>query len=713
MGSKGCSIVWFRRDLRVEDNPALAAGVRAGAVICVFVWAPEEEGHYYPGRVSRWWLKHSLNQLDSSLRSLGTFLLTKKSNDSVSSLLELFKSTGATQLLFNHLYDPLSLVRDHRVKDVLTAQGIAVRSFNADLLYEPWEVVDDQGQPFTTFTSFWDKCLNMPFDPEAPLLPPKRILSDVSRCPSDTLVFEDESEKGSNALLARAWSPGWSSADKALTSFINGALIEYSKNRRKADSATTSFLSPHLHFGEVSVRKVFHLVRIKQVSWANEANTQGDESCNLFLKSIGLREYSRYMSFNHPQSHEKPLLGHLKFFPWVVDEGYFKAWRQGRTGYPLVDAGMRELWATGWLHDRIRVVVASFFVKVLQLPWRWGMKYFWDTLLDADLESDALGWQYISGTLPDSREFDRIDNPQFEGYKFDPNGEYVRRWLPELSRLTIEWIHHPWDAPESVLQAAGVELGSNYPLPIVKLDAAKVRLEQALSDMWDLETAHRAAIENGTEEGLGDSADSEPIAFPQDLQMDIDHDPPRNNNAQPVNNTRRFQDQMVPSITSTLFRLDDDETSSDLRQPSVGDGRAEVPRNMIGDEREMSDPDPNPNPNAGGLVMPRRNEINLNEAPTQFNLTFGMQNVEEFGAESSSTSGGSRGGERSSGVVPVWSPASSSFTDQYMGDEAGIGSGNGFMQRHPQSHHMVNWRRLSQTGTTPEKETGTVTENMD
>ena len=238
------------------------------------------------------------------------------------------------------------------------------------------------------------------------------LSGNVSRCPSDTISFEDESEKGSNALLARAWSPGWSNADKALTTFVNGPLIEYSKNRKKADSATTSFLSPHLHFGEVSVKKVFHLVRIKQVLWANEGNKAGEESVNLFLKSIGLREYSRYLSFNHPYSHERPLLGHLKFFPWVINEGYFKAWRQGRTGYPLVDAGMRELWATGWMHDRIRVVVSSFFVKVLQLPWRWGMKYFWDTLLDADLESDALGWQYISGTLPDGREFDRIDNPQ-------------------------------------------------------------------------------------------------------------------------------------------------------------------------------------------------------------------------------------------------------------------------------------------------------------
>lgn len=685
MEGNGCSIVWFRRDLRVEDNPALAAGVRAGAVICVFIWAPEEEGHYYPGRVSRWWLKNSLAQLDSSLRSLGTCLITKRSTDSVSSLLEVVKSTGASQILFNHLYDPLSLVRDHRAKEVLTANGVSVRSFNADLLYEPWEVVDERGQPFTTFSSFWEKCLGMPFDPDAPLLPPKRIISgDVSKCPSDTLVFEDESERGSNALLARAWSPGWSNADKALTTFINGALIEYAKNRRKADSATTSFLSPHLHFGEVSVRKAFHLVRIKQVSWANEGNTAGDESCNLFLKSIGLREYSRYMSFNHPYSHERPLLGHLKFFPWVVDEGYFKAWRQGRTGYPLVDAGMRELWATGWLHDRIRVVVSSFFVKVLQLPWRWGMKYFWDTLLDADLESDALGWQYITGTLPDAREFDRIDNPQFEGYKFDPNGEYVRRWLPELARLPTEWIHHPWDTPESVLQAAGVELGSNYPLPIVEIDAAKARLQEALTRMWELEAAHRAAVENGTEEGLGDSAETDPIEFPQDLQMDIDREPVRINNHSVIN--RRHEDQMVPSITSTLFRVEDYETSSDVQQQSVEQGRAEVPRNLNGhQEREPL--------NQGALPAQRRNNA---IAPPQVNITFGLQNIEieESTADSSSISGGSR----SSGVVPVWSPSSSTFADQYLNDETAIGPNSSFLQRHPQSHELVNWRRLSQTG---------------
>ncbi|KAL5714845.1 Cryptochrome-1 [Ranunculus cassubicifolius] len=662
-GGGECTVVWFRRDLRIEDNPALAAAVRAGRVIPVFIWAPEEEGHYHPGRVSRWWLKHSLAQLQTSLGSLGTSFITKRSSDSVTALIQVFKDTGATQLFFNNLYDPISLTRDHRAKQLLSDQGIVVQTFNADLLYEPWEINDDQGQPFNNFTEFWNRCLSMPYDPAAPMLPPKRIISaDVSRCPSDTLVFEEESEKGSNALLARAWSPGWINANKALTTFVNGQLLEYSANRRKADSATTSFLSPHLHFGEVSVRKVFHLARIKQVLWENEGNKEGEESVNLFLKSIGLREYSRYISFNHPYSHERPLLGQIKFFPWVIDETYFKTWRQGRTGYPLVDAGMRELWATGWLHDRIRVVVSSFFVKVLQLPWRWGMKYFWDTLLDADLESDALGWQYISGTIPDGREFDRIDNPQVEGYKCDPNGEYARRWLPELSRLPTEWIHHPWNAPESVLQAAGVELGMNYPFPIVEIDAAKARLQEALCEMWQQEAAWRAAIENGTDEGLGDSVDSAPIAFPQDIQMEVDEAEPIRNNIPAT--SRRYQDQLVPSMTASLQRVEEEPSNSE------GNSRREVPTNRP----TMAPPQPG-------------RDLNLLRTTFRNNI---MPQFSESIAESSSS--GRR--ERDGGIVPVWSAASSSYSEQFAGEENSLGSNSSYLQTHP----AISWRRLSQAG---------------
>lgn len=234
----------------------------------------------------------------------------------------------------------------------------------------------------------------------------------MEKCSIEDLGLEDESEKSSNALLGRAWSPGWGNADKTFTEFVENHLLDYSKNRQKVGGTSTSLLSPYLHFGELSVRRVFQTVQLKQLAWIEEGNSAGKESVTLFLRAIGLREYSRYLCFNYPFTHERSLLGNLKFFPWRADPTLFKAWRQGRTGYPLVDAGMRELWATGWIHNRIRVIVSSFAVKVLLLPWKWGMKYFWDTLLDADLECDILGWQYISGSLPDGHDLERLDNPE-------------------------------------------------------------------------------------------------------------------------------------------------------------------------------------------------------------------------------------------------------------------------------------------------------------
>lgn len=228
----------------------------------------------------------------------------------------------------------------------------------------------------------------------------------------EALNLENESEKSSNVLLGRGWSPGWSSADKTFTEFIEHHLLNYTKDRLRVGGNTTSLLSPYLHFGEISIRKVFQSVSMKQFLWKNDQNSVGEESATLYLKAIGLREYSRYICFNFPFTHEKSLLSSFKYFPWDANEAHFKAWRQGRTGYPLVDAGMRELWATGWIHNRIRIIVSSFFVKFLLLPWQWGMKYFWDTLLDADLESDILGWQYISGSLPDGHELERMDDPQ-------------------------------------------------------------------------------------------------------------------------------------------------------------------------------------------------------------------------------------------------------------------------------------------------------------
>lgn len=267
---------------------------------------------------------------------------------------------------------------------------------------------------------------------------------------------------------------------------------------------------------------------------------------------------------------------------------------------------------------------------------------------------------------------------QFEGYKFDPNGEYVRRWLPELARLPTDWIHHPWNAPESVLQAAGIELGSNYPLPIVGIDDAKARLQEALSEMWQQEAASRAAIENGTEEGLGDSFESATYAFPHDIQMEENLEPARNN--APAT-TRRYEDQMVPSMTSSLVRGEHDEPSSDLRV-SAEDSRAEVPRNVNINQEPQRD-----TLNQGMRQTARNN--------TTFNFPMEVGNAEDSTAESSSSS---IRRERDGGVVPVWSPPASSYSEQFIGDENGIGASSSYLQRHPQSHQIVNWRRLSQTG---------------
>ncbi|KAL2921332.1 Cryptochrome-2 [Bienertia sinuspersici] len=446
MGSKLKTIVWFRRDLRIEDNPALAAAAREGSVVPVYIWCPKEEGQFYPGRVSRWWLKESLIHLSHSLKSLGVELVLIKTENTLDAILECINATGATKVI-------LFAVRDHNIKQKLGELNIAVHSYNGDLLYEPWEVYDEKDM---------------------------LLQRSIKKFSIEQLGLENESEKSSNALLGRAWVPGWTNANKALTEFVEQHLLEYSKSRVKVSGNSTSLLSPYLHFGELSVRKVFHSVQMKQMLWANEGNTCGLESVNMFLRAIGFREYSRYLCFNFPFTHEKSLLSNLKYFPWNYDQTIFKAWRQGRTGYPLVDAGMRELWATGWTHNRMRVIVSSFFVKFLLLPWRWGMKYFWDILLDADLECDILGWQYISGSLPDGHDLHRMDDPELQGSKYDPEGEYIRQWLPELARMPTEWIHHPWDAPTSVLRAAGVELGFNYPKPIIEMDKARENLIQAI-----------------------------------------------------------------------------------------------------------------------------------------------------------------------------------------------------------------------------------------
>ncbi|KAK9819946.1 hypothetical protein WJX72_004261 [[Myrmecia] bisecta] len=481
--SQGLDVVlcWFRRDLRVADNPALTAALQAGkTVIPVYIWAPEEEGQFQPGRCSRWWLYSSLNALQQDLETLGTQLIMQRAPESRMAVLQLVEDTGAQAVFFNHLYDPISLVRDNEVKAALAARGCHCQSFNADVLYEPWEVLADSGQPFTSFEGFWGRAMNMPYPPPVPLPVPARlppVPKSVVGLDLPNLGLMTPEEQLSNAQLEYTWKPGGRGAHLVLEQFVLGRLVNFDQHRAKTDRNSTSRLSPHIHYGEISVRHVYYVARQREMQFKAEGS--GGTSCEDFLRQMGYREYARYLSFHFPFTHERSLLEHLRAAPWKFDQRLFKAWRQGRTGYPLVDAGMRELWSTGWLHNRTRVICASFLVKNLLLPWQWGLKHYWDALLDADLECDALGWQYCSGCLADAHPFSYMLDHKVESKRFDPDGNYVRRWLPVLARLPIKYIHSPWEAPEHILSDAGVELGVNYPFPVISVEESQQQLQHA------------------------------------------------------------------------------------------------------------------------------------------------------------------------------------------------------------------------------------------
>lgn len=474
-------IVWFRRDLRLADNPALVAALRmAPEVLPVYVWTPEEEGQFQPGRCSRWWLYRSLLALDQDLQALGSRLLCYRASDSRSLLARLAREAGATAVLFNHLYDPISMVRDNEVKAGLEADGIFCQSFNADILREPWEVLDPAGKPFTCYDTFWTAHCGLGYPPAPPLPLPAflpAVPADVdSPALADLGIMSPE--EMSNVQLEYHWQPGSAGAHRLLEDFVrSGRLKSFDADRAKTDRASTSKLSPHIHYGEISVRHIHYVVKHQELEWAREG--EGGTSVQDFLRQLGYREYSRYLSFHFPFTHERSLLEHLRSVPWRFDQRLFKAWRQGRTGYPLVDAAMREVWGTGWMHNRMRVVAASFMVKNLLLPWQWGLKHYWDALLDADLECDALGWQYVAGCMADAHEFGYTIDQHTESKRFDPDGNYVRRWLPVLARLPAKYIHEPWLAPESVLADADVELGVNYPFPVISVEESMAALAAA------------------------------------------------------------------------------------------------------------------------------------------------------------------------------------------------------------------------------------------
>lgn len=456
-------LLWFRRDLRLSDNPALRAAVdRARTVIPVYIHAPEEEGDWAPGAASRWWLHESLRALQAELASKGSRLIIR-AGPTREALAALLAETGADGVVWNRLYEPAVVDRDRRIKQWLRHEGYRAESFRGALLVEPWEMRTGKGQPYRVFTPFW-RALARRGDPAAPL-PRPRILRPPDGWPlSEPLEGLDLPPRVRwDRKLARHWTPGEGGAAAAVDRFLEGAMGRYDEGRDRPGEDGVSRLSPHLHFGEISPHQAWHRVQSRVAGEA--AVAAGGQA---WLRQLAWREFAHHVLFEFPHSADRPLYERWQAFPWRESHGaMLRAWQRGETGYPLVDAGMRELWETGYMHNRVRMVAASLLVKNIRAPWQLGARWFWDTLVDADLANNSMGWQWSAGSGADAAPYFRIFNPFTQSRRFDPAGRYIRRWVPELAGLPDRDIHAPHEAKPMVLEAAGVRPGRDYPLPVV------------------------------------------------------------------------------------------------------------------------------------------------------------------------------------------------------------------------------------------------------
>ena len=467
------TLLWFRRDLRLADNPALNAAVAIGRpVIPVFICDDADAGEWSPGAATRWWLQGSLSALSSEIKARGNRLILK-TGPAEAVINELLSETGAKSVYWNRHYEPWATQRDEKIKTALKGKGIEARSFNAGLLREPWAVTTQKGEPYKVFTPFW-KALRASGEPDQLKPSPQRIPAPNDFAKSDNLntwgLLPTKPDWAGG--LREAWTPGEDAAQSRLHDFTDAAVFDYQDKRNLPAVSGTSRLSPHLHFGEIGPRQIWHAVVASALAQTGSPMPRGVET---YLSEIAWREFSYHLLFHFPELPLKPLRTEFSNFLWINDPDALSAWQRGATGYPIVDAGMRELWTTGWMHNRVRMIVASFLIKDLLIEWQTGEHWFWDTLVDADLASNAASWQWVAGCGADAAPYFRIFNPTIQGTKFDPDGNYVRRWVPEVSRLPDRLIHAPWTAKPIELADAGFELGRDYPAPIIDHSMARSR----------------------------------------------------------------------------------------------------------------------------------------------------------------------------------------------------------------------------------------------
>jgi len=465
--------MFFQADLRMRDNPALtAAAQRGNPLICLFVWNPDSSDYAKPGAASRWWLHHSLKTLADNLAQAGNTLILRIGHapDVINNLV---RQLGVHHLYWNRACEPTALEEEQQILQFLEREHAQATLFHGNTLADPSSVQTQARKPYSVFTPFW-KRFHTNFMLERPVQAPRSLPPPPSvTIPSDSLSSLELLPTFDWAQgLKNHWSPGEDGARTLLNKFLHAPVRTYEIDRDRPDLSRTSHLSPHLHFGEISPRYIWHAL---DRAASRQTNTRAKAGLMAFRRQLVWREFSRHLLFHFPHMAHQPLRAEFQEFPWRPHPGFLRAWQQGQTGYPLIDAGMRELWHTGWMHNRVRMVVASFLTKHLLLHWEEGAQWFWDTLVDADLANNTFGWQWAAGCGADAAPFFRIFNPITQGRKFDPDGVYVRRWVPELSQLPDSWIHAPWDAPPSVLQGADVELGTTYPYPIVNHAEARSR----------------------------------------------------------------------------------------------------------------------------------------------------------------------------------------------------------------------------------------------
>ena len=462
-------LVWFRRDLRLADHAALSAAAASGLpVIPVYILDDETPGAWRMGGASRWWLAGSLRALAENLEKLGSRLILRR-GQTEQVFRRLIAETGATAIFFTRGYEPFQRALEERLKSVL--EGAAeLRRFGGQILFEPEKILNAAGEPFRVYSPFY-KALTKREAPPRPLPAPSTLPSPSSWPQSESLEsfgLEPKAPDWAGGIRA-AWTPGEAAASARLRLFIGKALSKYHDERNNPGSDSTSRLSPYLAFGEISPRQIWNAV-------VTAAEAAGQSSFSeAYLREIAWREFSYHLLFHFPDMPEKAFRPEFESFPYREDGRILRAWQKGQTGYPIVDAGMRQLWQTGWMHNRVRMIVASFLIKHLLQPWQAGQAWFWDTLVDADLASNSASWQWVAGSGADAAPYFRIFNPVLQGEKFDPEGDYVREFCPELGKLPASLIHKPWEGGADLLARCNVSLGKTYPLPMVTHAAARER----------------------------------------------------------------------------------------------------------------------------------------------------------------------------------------------------------------------------------------------